>query len=163
MAPLSPETQAARLIQAFLKFGRTPWHNAPASGLSQVETDILENINRAARHGNEPRVSDISSILRVSSPTVTQHLNNLEDQGFILRTHSKDDKRSVRISLTEKGTGALKSHWILLEKDFNEFIDFIGTESAGQMIDLLMSSREFFTKKAMLRESENLLKQDVIT
>jgi len=158
MAPLSPESQAARLIQAFLKFGRTQWHNAPASGLSQVETDILENINRAVRHGREPRVSDISMILRVSSPTVTQHLNNLEEQGFVLKTHSQEDKRTVNLSLTEKGAEALKTHWVRLEEDFGEFIGAIGEESAETMIGLLLQARDFFTKKAALRDSEGLLK-----
>jgi DNA-binding MarR family transcriptional regulator len=157
MAPPSPESQAARLISAFLKFGRTQWHNAPASGLSQVETDILENIMRAVRRGNIPRVSDISSILRVSSPTVTQHLNNLEDQGFVLRTHSSEDKRIVNLSLTEKGTEALKTHWVRLEEDFNEFIGAIGEESAESMITLLLQARDFFSKKSVLRENDNLL------
>jgi len=154
MAALSSETQAARLVKAFLKFSRTPWHNAPANGLSQVETDILENINRAVRHGKEPRVSDISTILRVSSPTVTQHLNNLEDQGFVLRTHSTEDKRSVNLSLTEKGTEALKSHWTRLEEDFDEFVSIIGEESSESMIELLMQAHSFFAKKSMLREHE---------
>jgi len=156
-ARTNQESQAARLIKAFMKFGRTHWHNAPARGLSQVETDILENINRAVRRGNIPRISDISAILRVSSPTVTQHINSLEEQGFVLRTQSKEDKRTVNLSLTDKGTEALKTHWVRLEADFNEFIGTVGAESAEQMIKLLECAQDFFTKKSMLRESENIL------
>ncbi|MCL2057960.1 MAG: MarR family transcriptional regulator [Oscillospiraceae bacterium] len=150
------ESLSARLIKAFMKFNRTRWHNAPASGLSQVETDILENIARANRRDNVPRVSDISMMLRVSSPTVTQHLNNLEDQGYVLRTQSKEDKRSVGISLTEKGDGALKSHLVRLEADFNEFIDYIGQDASEEMIKLLMQAHEFFNKMKALRENETM-------
>jgi DNA-binding MarR family transcriptional regulator len=157
MADQIVESLANRLIKAFMKFHRTHWHNAPASGLSQVETDILENINRAIRRDKVPRVSDISMMLRVSSPTVTEHLNNLEAQGYVLRTQSKEDKRSVHISLTEKGTEALKSHLVRLEADFEEFVGFIGQDSSEQMISLLTNAYEFFNKMKALRENEDML------
>jgi len=154
MAEQSSESLSNRLIKAFMKFSRTRWHNAPASGLSQVETDVLENIGRANRKGKTLRVSDISLMLRVSSPTVTQHLNNLEDQGYVLRTQSKEDKRSVQITLTDKGTEALRSHFVRLEGDFVEFIEYIGQDSSEEMVNLLMRAHEFFTKKSMNPDSE---------
>ena len=147
----------ARLLKAFFIFSRTRWHYAPASGLSQVETDILENIARADRRGKTLRVSDISLMLRVSSPTVTQHLNSLEDRGYVLKTQSKEDKRSVHISLTEKGTEALTTHSVRLEGDFVEFIDFIGKDASEDMINLLTRANEFFTKRALLRDNESIL------
>ena len=157
MAPNSTESLATQMITAFMKFGRTPWHNAPASGLSQVETDILENIMRMIRHGRTPRVSDISLVLRVSSPTVTQHLNNLEAQGFVERVQSKEDKRSVHLSLTEKGNEALRSHWARLEGDFAEFIATIGEEKSEAMIELFKQAQDFFTHRAKTREAETIL------
>jgi len=154
MAQQASESLSKRLLKAFFKFSRTRWHNAPASGLSQVETDILENILRAGRRGKTPRVSDISLMLRVSSPTITQHLNSLEDRGYVLRTQSKEDKRSVQITLTDKGTEALNSHYVRLEADFVEFIEFIGQGSSEEMVTLLMKAHEFFTKKSMSPDDE---------
>ena len=156
MAQQEPENLSNRLMKAFFKFRRTRWHNAPASGLSQVETDILENINRANRHGDPIRVADISLMLRVSSPTVTQHLNGLEVRGYVLRTQSKEDKRSVQITLTEKGTEALRTHYVRLEEDFSEFIEFIGQDASEEMLSLLMKAHEFFNKKSLLRDNENM-------
>ena len=157
MAQQMPESLSSRLIKAFMKFSRTRWHNAPASGLSQVETDILENINRAIRHGNVPRVSDIGMMLRVSSPTVTQHLNHLEEQGYVQREQSKEDKRSVNLSLTDKGAEALGSHFQRLEEDFIDFIEHIGPEASEEMVDLLMRAHEFFNRKSILRNNENIM------
>ena len=96
-------------------------------------------------------------MLRVSSPTVTQHLNDLEDQGYVQRVQSKEDKRSVNLSLTEKGTEALRSHFQKLEEDFKDFIEYIGTDSSEEMIDLLMRAHEFFNKKSVLRNNENIM------
>jgi DNA-binding MarR family transcriptional regulator len=152
----NPESISNRLMKAFFKFNRTRWHNAPASGLSQVETDILENVARAERHGKALRVADISLMLRVSSPTVTQHLNSLEERGYVLKTQSKEDKRNVWITLTDKGTEALSSHYIRLGQDFGEFVDHIGPDASEEMIDLIMRSNEFFNKKSLLRDGENI-------
>ena len=156
MVPHMPESVEARLFMAFLKFRHTPWHKVPGKGLSQVETDILDNILRANRRGKIPRVSDISLNLRVSSPTVTQHLNHLEGQGFVERTPSTEDKRSVQLSLTDKGNEVLKSHREKMEEDFTEFIGLIGEEQAEMMIALFESAQDFFTYKAKMREIENL-------
>lgn len=138
----------SRLLSSFFKFSRTPWHNAPADGLSQVETNILENIWRANRHGRILRVLDLSSILRVTSPTVTQHLNNLENQGFVERTHSSKDKRAIMLSITEKGEEALQNHRLNLERDFSEFVLFLGEQQCELLIELLEGTQEFFTKKS---------------
>jgi len=146
-----PETLSSRLLSSFFRFTRTPWHNAPADGLSQVETDILENIWRANRHDKVLRVLDLSSILRVTSPTVTQHLNNLEDLGLIERVHSKEDKRTITLSITEVGEAALRTHRTRLENDFSEFINLISEEDSETLIALLDKAQSFFTQKAKLR------------
>lgn len=150
------ESLSARLLSVFFKFGRTPWHIAPANGLSQAETDILLNIMRANRHNRILRVSDLSALLRVSSPTITQHLNNLERQGFVERAQAKEDKRAVNLSLTDKGNDALKSHWKALEDNVTELIGIIGEENAETMISLFAKANEFFVQKAKAYAEENL-------
>lgn len=141
------ESLSARLVSSFFKFNRTRWHNAPADGLSLAETNILENIQRSRRRGNIPRVSDLSTVLHVSSSTITQHLNNLEEGGFVQRNHSKKDKRTVDLSLTQRGEEALNSHWVKLESDFTEFVELLGEQDAELMIKLLMQAYEFFNQK----------------
>lgn len=148
-----------RLVSAFFRFKRTPWHYAPADGLSQAETDVLETIKRAVRHGHTPRVSDISSALHVSSPTVTQHIHSLEGKGLVIRTHSKDDKRSVNLSLSDRGEQALNSHRINLERDFEEFIRSVGEEDSEILAALLLKAHVFFTAKANFRKSDDMFNE----
>ena len=156
MRPPPSEELSARLLSAFFRFGRTPWHTAPADGLSRAETSVLERIQRANDHDRILRVADLSAILRVSSSTITQHLNNLQDQGFVERVQSKKDKRAVDLSLTEKGRAALASHWIELKENFNEFIAVIGEEKAQEMTDILAQAHEFFITKARSYENDDL-------
>ena len=151
-----PETTAAQLLSAFLRFGRTPWHNAPADGISRSETNILVHIQRANRHERILRVSDLSATLRVSSSTITQHLNSLENQGFVERVQSQEDKRAVNLSLTPKGMEALKSHWVALERDFAQFVAEIGEEDAALLSDLLARAHAFFVQKSKVYENEDL-------
>ena len=143
----------SRLLSAFFRFNRTPWHNAPADGLSFAETSVLEHIHRANRRGRILRVSDLSAMLRVSSPTVTQHINYLESLGFVERVQSKEDKRAVNLSLTDKGKEALSSHWVELEHNFAELINEIGEEEAETMIESLSKAHTFFMEKAKQYEA----------
>ena len=153
----TPETLSHRLFHAFFKFKRTPWHNAPADGLSQVETNILDNIRRANSHDRVLHVSDLSSMLRVTSPTITQHLNNLESRGFVERNTSKEDRRAITLTLTDKGQEALKTHRAKLEEDFSMFIASIGEEDAETMIRLLEAAQRFFIDRAKTYENEILI------
>ena len=146
----------SRLVSAFLRFSRTPWHNVPADGLTLAETIILENIGRANKKGTRLRISDLSAILRLTTPTVTQHLNSLESQGFVEKTPSASDKRAINLSLTEKGMESLRSHKAKLERDFEKFIEFIGEENAETMADLLTKAQTYFRQNTKLYEHNDI-------
>lgn len=145
---------SSRLVSAFFKFSRVQWHNAPADGLTMTETSLLENIHRAVKRGNTPRVSDLSAALRVSAPTITQQLNNLEAKGLVQRLHSSEDKRAVHLSLTAAGEEALKTHRNGLERDFSEFVGLIGETEAERLITLLTQAQGFFNEKNQAAKSK---------
>lgn len=136
-----------RLLSAFFRFMHTPWHIVPAPGLTRSETGILMGIGQSQRHGHPLRVRDLSKIMRVSSPTVTQHLNKLEEQGFIRREQSKDDRREVFIVLTDKGFDELDAHRNALNQNIRDLIEHIGEESAEKLLSLLTTTSEFFFEK----------------
>jgi hypothetical protein len=45
---------------------------------------------------------------------------------------------------------------VRLEEDFSEFIEFIGQDASEEMLNLLMKAHEFFNKKSLLRDNENM-------
>src|SRR3954447_16957646 len=49
---------------------------------------------------------DLARALGIEGPTLTRHLRNMEHAGFVVRTRSQDDRRAVRVELTEAGEAA---------------------------------------------------------
>jgi MarR family transcriptional regulator, transcriptional regulator for hemolysin len=46
---------------------------------------------------------DLARSLGIESPTLTRHLDNLERNGLVIRRQSEEDRRAVRVELTEAG------------------------------------------------------------
>lgn len=71
-------------------------------GLSSSAFDVLATLRRA---GSPYRLSpgDLLSMTMVSSGTMTNRIDQLEKAGMVERIHNPHDRRSVLISLTERG------------------------------------------------------------
>ena len=50
-----------------------------------------------------PAQHQLARALRIEGPTLTRHLDVLEEAGLIVRTREPSDRRSVRVELTEAG------------------------------------------------------------
>ena len=71
-------------------------------GLKQGEFDVLATLRRAgAPHTLTP--SELFNSMMLSSGAMTNRLDRLEQKGLIRRSHSQEDRRSVLVSLTDKG------------------------------------------------------------
>ena len=60
-------------------------------------------ILNALRHGQWTAQLDLARALGIESPTLTRHLDNLEQSGLVVRRQSEADRRAVRVELTEAG------------------------------------------------------------
>ncbi|MBO0131439.1 MarR family winged helix-turn-helix transcriptional regulator [Agrobacterium burrii] len=71
-------------------------------GLSSSAFDVLATLRRA---GPPYRLSpgDLLAMTMVSSGTMTNRIDQLEKAGLVERIHNPHDRRSVLISLTERG------------------------------------------------------------
>ncbi len=49
---------------------------------------------------------DLAGSLGIVGPTLTRHIDNLEQAGWVVRTRSDDDRRAVRVEITEAGVEA---------------------------------------------------------
>lgn len=56
------------------------------------------------------RMSDIAKRLHVTTSTLTINMNSLEKKGYLMRSRSDEDKRVVRVILTDKGRKAFFHH-----------------------------------------------------
>jgi MarR family transcriptional regulator for hemolysin len=49
---------------------------------------------------------DLARSLGIEGPTLTRHLGNMEQSGFVARQPSETDRRAVRVEITEAGEAA---------------------------------------------------------
>ena len=90
---------------------------ASGFGITQALGYALINI-----HDEGTAVSQIASLLGVKSTSLSRMLNNMEGLGLIYRKVSPDDKRSVKIYLTDFGKEQRKKAKEVVRK-FNEYLN----------------------------------------
>ena len=92
----------------------------PANALSVAQLELLSCL--AERPDMRP--GELARMLRLAPSSVATLLNTLQGAGYVARTSSADDRRSVSLRLTESGQAAVTG-W----QQINEQI--IGTALAG--------------------------------
>lgn len=93
------------------------------------------------------KTSELSNILNVASPTITQQVNSLERRGFVERNVDKEDRRAVRIRVTEKGEEVFKKASEEFEASINGLVEHLGQEKSEQLADLLSETFNYFMNK----------------
>lgn len=85
--------------------------------------------------------------LNLTRATVTEHLNYLEKQGYIIKEDNALDKRSKVIALTEKGQRLTKTINQRLKDYEQEFSELFNDEEKNQIKHLTEKITDYFQKK----------------
>lgn len=110
---------------------------ATGFGITQAIGYALINI-----HEEGTAVSQIASLMGVKSTSLSRMLNNMEDLGLIFREVDKEDKRSVKIFLTESGKVKRNQAKDVVRK-FNEYLnDQISEAERKKLIETLNKVNE---------------------
>lgn len=148
---------AQRLIDAFMQFRRLAWRHSPIAGLTPGELMVLGCIRR----GLTPdlvglKVSDISGLMNVASPTITQQVTSLEAHGLVERKMDPDDRRVVRVTLTEKGEEVIKSAHESFLSDYKGLVEYLGEEECNKLAETLTKVFTYFheVRRIDAREGE---------
>lgn len=138
---------AQRLLEAFTQFRRLAWKQSSIMGLKPSEIMVLFSIKKTAEPDSPGiKVSDISSCLKVATPTITQLINGLETNGFVKRTMDKEDRRAVRVRLTDEGERVLKKAHNALSDAFNGLVEYLGEEKSNELAELLTKVFVYFSE-----------------
>lgn len=78
----------------------------PENPLSLAATAVLMAIQSA---GGETTFGQLAARERVQPPTMTRIVNLLEESGLVSRRAADDDRRTVRVALTEQGLALVRS------------------------------------------------------
>ena len=113
------------------------------SDLSITEMHVIDNIGMT----NERTMSDTAKAVKVTSGTLTTAIDNLINKGYVERRRSSEDRRVVKIRLTEKGREAFKSH-----EEFHKDLVISGLQQLDSheeevLIKVLSNIDVFFSEK----------------
>ncbi len=78
----------------------------PGRPLSRLAASVLANL----RHDGVATASELAVVEGLQAQSLTRVLNELEEQGRIVRSRSSEDARRQNISITEAGREALREH-----------------------------------------------------
>lgn len=140
----------APLMELFSRLARLDWRKQTKWSIKASEVRLLIVVktgNRQEADGNGMTVSDISKLLQVTSPTVTQMINNLIKNDYVKRTVHPNDRRIAEISLTEKGNRVAEEAKTEFTNVFKGLIDHLGKEQSEQLIYLLDQSFAYFKQR----------------
>jgi DNA-binding MarR family transcriptional regulator len=146
MANIESET-SQKLLQSFMQFRKTGWHDKKIEGFNPSEFRVLAAIQRGANEKNsEMKVSEISQQLKVTPPTITQIINILDKEGLIDRSVDPEDRRAVKIKLSPTGLEAAVQARRAFTETFLGLIDYLGEKESNQLADLLSKVHDYFNQ-----------------
>ena len=117
-----------------------------------IITDTFKDITNNDMHiieavgMEEPRnMSDIAKRLSVTVGTLTTNMNGLEKKGYIVRTRSKEDKRVVHVTLTERGKKAFYHHRDFHRKMIHAALAGLNEDEKSVLYSCLLKLDHFFS------------------
>lgn len=96
-----------------------------------------------AHHG-EMKVSDLSEKLGLSNSTVSGIIDRLENQGLVVRTRSKSDRRVVYVNVTSEFKKGSQNHFNEIEKMFESMMSKATSEELDQILQGLDTLQRVF-------------------
>ncbi|WP_087016461.1 MarR family winged helix-turn-helix transcriptional regulator [Thaumasiovibrio subtropicus] len=104
-------------------------------GIKLGEFDVLATLLRSGQpYTLTPSV--LFKTMMLSSGAMTNRLDRLEEKGLITRAHSKDDRRSVTVSLTDEGKALIEEAIVAHVKVQESLVAGITTEDQHAFSEL---------------------------
>jgi len=155
---------AQKLLYSIMQFNKGKWRQHKPHGRNHNEIMVLACLLHGAHPGermdwrdNPPdfeshlnqehpglKVSEISALMRVKSPTITPVIRGLEDEGLVERTMDPEDRRAVRITITDAGRAIIRAAHEERMTTFNRLVEHLGEEDSLQLAELLSKVYTFF-------------------
>lgn len=140
---------AKLLMEAFMMMVRT-FRDDPSGipGCKRSHVMLLYCLKQASEaEALGLRISDISKRLKVTSPTVTQWVNELEAGGLVVRKGDGEDRRVVRVQLSDKGEQVLmkvKDVWL---QTFNGLVEHLGEQESQSLAASLVKAVSYMQQQ----------------
>jgi len=137
------------LFQLMKQFPRPKLKQSSISGLTRSEYELLVMLVMSLDSDKKAfTVTEISNLLQITPAGVTHLINPLEGAEYIERLQDSNDRRIVRIGLTDKGAKVAKTLVSEVQENLIGMVTFLGEEDSKTLIRLMSRAIEFFALKS---------------
>lgn len=110
---------------------------------------ILLRLHHADKRGEAgSRISELASDMGITVPAATQVVAGLEAKGMVERRMDSEDRRAVRVTLSEGGRKRLKPVFLQYSEGFKGLVESLGPSDTEELIRLLQRVETYFSPEA---------------
>ena len=136
-----------KFIDTFENLTRLQKRNQTLMGIKKSETRVLLCIEYLSQEKDcKINVSQISKYLSIASPTATELVKNLTDNGYIERHVNENDKRFFEITLTNSGKKIVQDITEYYDTMFSGLVEKLGKQQSELLIELLGEVNIYFNE-----------------
>ena len=133
-------------FNSILKFEENSLKKIVSVPVTITEAHIIEVVG--TQKNKETTVSEIASMMRISTPTATVAVKKLEKKGFIKKAPCAKDGRRAIISLTEMGKKIDKAHGLFHTRMVRNISRQFREAEKEVLYRAITKLNEFFREKA---------------
>ena len=102
---------------------------------------LFKTIYRAENH--QITMSELASILGVSSAAVSQLIAGFEKKGLLQRVHSNTDRRTVFIQIVPEAIEMFQERMDVHVKNVYDYLDYLGSDDCAHLRDILVKTTKY--------------------
>ncbi len=122
-----------KLARAFSSVNKRSIENIRKFGLTQPQFAVIELLG----HLGPLKVGEICNKMLVTGGNMTLVLDNIEKLGLLERIHSKEDRRTINVQLTDKGRDLFNNIFIEHAEHITKILSVLSSEEQRILGDLL--------------------------
>jgi len=131
------------LFNSVLKMEEDAIKSSSRHNLSITEVHTLTAIGA----GKAKTMTQVATSLKISVSTLTTAINKLVDKKYVNRFRVPEDRRIVKIELTEEGIEAVQEHEAFHNKMIDDVVSELKEEEQGILIQSLDNLHDFFKRQ----------------
>jgi len=123
-------------------------NDANCCGVTISQCHAIVEIGRSG----EVSLSELAELLALDKSTMSRTINNLVEDGLVIRELDPEDRRYVKIKLTDKGIKIFKNIEESMDRYYKAIFNSVPEEKREQVLDSLKLLIEAVNKNKCCRE-----------
>jgi len=147
------ENQASKYLRELIRvlvrnLGILEKSDASCCGVTISQCHAIVEIGRSG----EVSLNELAELLALDKSTMSRTINNLVEDGLVIRELDPEDRRYVKIKLTDKGIKIFKNIEESMDRYYKAIFNSVPEEKKEQVLDSLKLLIEAVNKNKCCRE-----------